>query len=112
MRYMREIKLAHKAFKVIATVKSLHGLGGEETGGKGPCQYYRPGDQIVFDKWEIKGTICYGALASMMYKICALRLGLDYPWHKKGMADHLCPDPQRPVVFELRRIEEEPSKPP
>ena len=107
---MKEIEPPYKAYKVVATVKSVHGLGGEETGGKGPCQYYRPGDQIVFDKSEIKGTVCYGAIASMMYKICALRLGLDYPWHKKGLADHLCPDPQRPVVFELRRVEEESSK--
>jgi uncharacterized repeat protein (TIGR04076 family) len=110
--YVKEIKSPHTAYKVVATVKSVHGLKGEETGGKGPCQYYRPGDQIVFDKSEIKGTICYGAVASMMYKICALRLGFDYPWHKKGLADHLCPDPQRPVVFELRRIEEDSTEPP
>ena len=51
---MKEINSPHTAYKVVATVKSVHGLKGEETGGKGPCQYYRLGDQIVFDKSEIK----------------------------------------------------------
>ena len=57
---MKEAKSPHTAYKLVATVKSFHGLKEEETGGKGPCQYYRPGDQIVFDKSEIKGTICTG----------------------------------------------------
>lgn len=85
-------------------------LKGEDYGGKGPREIYRPEDELIFDKFEIKGKVCYGVLASMMYKVWAMRLGLDPPYAKPSFSDHVCPDTKRPVIFELRRIEDNCSK--
>lgn len=103
---MTNKKIQQDAFRIVAKVKYVTGLKGEDTGGKGPCPWYKPGDEIVFDHTTIKGNMCYSAVASMMYKILPMRFGLDYPWHKsKGVAEHVCPDPDRPVIFEIRREE-------
>lgn len=103
---MKKIELPpYKTYRVIATVKSVAGLKGEDTAGKGPCRYFVPGDKIVFDEGKIEGTICYSALASMMCKILSMRLGFDFPWAKSGVVEQACPDAARPVVFELRRTE-------
>lgn len=99
---MRKIKWPYNTYKVVARVKSVHGLKGEDTRGKGPCRYYRPGDEIIFDRAGIKGIVCYSALASMMYKIVWMRLGFKAPWMKEGVSEHTCPDAGRPVIFELR----------
>jgi uncharacterized repeat protein (TIGR04076 family) len=90
---------------VVARVKSVHGLRGEDTAGKGPCRYYVPGDRVVFKEGKIEGSICYSALASMMFKILPMRSGFDYPWSKQGVVEHACPDAARPVVFEIFREE-------
>lgn len=100
-----------KTYDVITTVKSVYGL--EETerkvlAAKGiqPCEYYRPGDKIIFYKDKIEGAVCYSALASMIYKIVALNAGVDFPWvSKNGTYLHICPDVARPVVFEIRRVD-------
>jgi uncharacterized repeat protein (TIGR04076 family) len=96
-----------KTNNVIARVKSVHGLQGEDTAGKGPCRYYAPGDRIVFKEGMVDGVICYSALASMMFKILPMRLGFDYPWSKQGIVEHACPDAARPVIFEIFREEVE-----
>ena len=104
---MEEDEFPHKAYKLIARVKSVHGLRKEDKCEKGPCEIYRPGDEIILDKFEIKGKICYAALASMMYKVWAMRLGFDPPWAPKpGLSIHMCPDAARPVIFEIIRVEE------
>ena len=100
-------KLPYRVYRVVAKVKSVHRLRGEDTCGKGPCEIYKPGDKMVFEKCEIRGKICSGVLASMMYKVWAMRLGLDPPYAKPGVSDHICPDTNRPVIFELRRVEDE-----
>jgi len=46
----------------------------------------------------------------MMYKVWEMRLGLDPPYAKPSFSDHVCPDTKRPVIFELRRIEDNCSK--
>ena len=98
-------KPPYKTYNVIATVKTVHGFKGEDTEGKGPCRYYVPGDKLVFKEGEIEGTICYSALATMMYKILPMRSGFDFPWAKDGVIEHACPDAARPVVFEIKRVE-------
>jgi uncharacterized repeat protein (TIGR04076 family) len=93
----------HRRYKVVVTVKSVSGVNGEKTGNMRPCEYYRPGDQMVFEESKIEGSICYTALASMMYKIVPLHYGMDYPFGKDGKYIHICPDAKRPVVFEIER---------
>ncbi len=95
----------YKTYNVEAVVKSVHGLQGEDTAGKGPCRYYKPGDKLVFKEGEIDGVICYSALASMMYKVLPMRAGFDFPWNKEGIVEHACPDAARPVVFKMRRVD-------
>jgi uncharacterized repeat protein (TIGR04076 family) len=95
----------YKINNVIARVKSVHGLNGEDTADKGPCRYYRPGDKLIFKEGKIEGVICYSALATMMYKVMAMRIGVDFPWNKNGIVEHACPDAARPVVFEMYREE-------
>ncbi len=103
---MRIIEKPHfKINNVIARVKSVHGLKGEDTAGKGPCRYYRPGDKIVYKEGEIEGVICYSALATMMHKVLPMRTGFDFPWNKNNIVEHACPDAARPVVFEMFREE-------
>jgi uncharacterized repeat protein (TIGR04076 family) len=97
----------YKTYDVEAEVKSVHGLNGEDTAGKGPCRYYRPGDKMIFKEGRIEGAICYSALATMLYKIMPMRVGFDYPWAKDGIVEHACPDAARPVVFKIRRVEPE-----
>ncbi len=94
-----------KIFPVIARVKSVYGLQGEDIGGKAPCKFYKPGDKLIFNEEEIVGKICYVALECMMHAILPMRVGLDYPWVKEGIAEIACPDAARPVVFELFRDE-------
>lgn len=109
----RKLEKPHfKVSNVVARVKSVHGLTGEDTAGKGPCRYYRPGDKIIFKEGEIDGFICYSALATMMYKVVPMRTGYDYPWNKDGVLEHACPDAARPVVFEIYReeVDEEDSE--
>jgi len=98
-------KLPYKIYNVVARVKSVHGLKGEDTAGKGPCRYYKPKDKLVFKEREIEGAICYSALATMMYKVLPMRAGFDSPWAKNGIVEHACPDAARPVVFEMYREE-------
>ena len=95
----------YKIFHVVAEVKSVHGLAGEDTAGKGPCRYYKPGDKLVFKEGKIDGVICYSALTTMMYKVMAMRAGFDFPWNKEGVVEHACPDAARPVVFRMYREE-------
>jgi len=97
----------YKTYNVVAVVKSVHGLDGQDTGGKGPCRYYRPGDKLTFKEGRIEGAICYSALASMMYKVLPMRCGFDFPWAKNGVVEHACPDAARPVVFLMSRAEDD-----
>lgn len=95
----------YKIYNVEVEVKSVHGLNGEDTGGKGPCRYYKPGDKLVFKEGVIEGTICYSALSTLLYKVLPMRAGFDFPWAKDGVIENACPDAARPVVFRIRRIE-------
>jgi len=63
------------------------------------------GDKIFFDGRSITGDICYSALMTLLPKIYAMRYGVEFPWSKDGdTIFNACPDPENPVVFEIRRI--------
>lgn len=63
----------------------------------------------VGDKWKVKihtpGGICIAAYEVMESNINVLKFGGAYPWNKeKDITRVVCPDPENPVVFELRRV--------
>jgi uncharacterized repeat protein (TIGR04076 family) len=75
---------------------------------KGKCEFgHKVGDKIVFDGRSVRGEICYSALMVLLPKIFAMRYGMEFPWAKdKDVICNACPDPENPVVFEIRRIRE------
>ena len=75
---------------------------------KGICAFgHKVGDKIIFDGKSIKGNICYSALMTLLPKIYAMRYGAEFPWaENKDIIHNACPDPENPVVFEIRRIRE------
>ena len=83
-------------YKVIARVISV----------KGECGFdHKPGDEIVFDGETVNGRICMAALDSLLPKVYAFRYGAEFPWlEDKNVTTHACPDPDNPVVFEIRRV--------
>ena len=67
---------------------------------------HKVGDRIVFDGKSIKGDICYSALTVLLPKVFAMRYGVEFPWAEdKNVIVNACPDPENPVVFEIRRVE-------
>ena len=63
----------------------------------------------VGDKWMVKvhtpGGICISAYEAMESNINVLKFGGSYPWsQEKDVTRAVCPDPENPVIFELRRI--------
>ena len=73
---------------------------------KGKCAFgHKVGDKIVFDGKSVKGNICYSALMVLLPKVYAMQYGVEYPWaENKDTICNACPDPENPVVFEIRRI--------
>lgn len=75
----------------------------------GTCHFgdkgHKVGDKIYFDGEKIGGPICYSALTVLLPKIYAMRYGAEFPWaENKDVIYNACPDPENPVVFEIRRI--------
>jgi len=84
--------------RIVVSVKEVNG-----------CEVHQPGDQVVFDCVgeacvRIRGTICLGALTSLMPKVYAFHNGARFRWtDEDDVVVHACPDPKTPVVFEVRR---------
>jgi uncharacterized repeat protein (TIGR04076 family) len=84
--------------KIIVSVLESHG-----------CSVHQPGDQFVFDCVgdacvKVEGTICLGALTSLLPKVYAFHNGARFRWAEEDDAViHACPDPKTPVIFEVRR---------
>ena len=63
----------------------------------------------VGDKWTVEnhtpGGICLSAYPIMEPSIQVLKYGGSFPWSEDpDVSGAVCPDPQNPVVFRLRRI--------
>ena len=73
---------------------------------KGKCIFgYKKGDKIHFNGKTIKGKTCYSALMTNLPKVYAMRYGAEFPWAKnKDVIINACPDPENPVLFEIKRI--------
>ena len=78
----------------------------KETDG---CKMHKPGDELVFEcvgqgLVRINGTVCLGALTSLMPKVYAFHNGARFRWaDEDDVVVHACPDPKTPTVFEVRR---------
>jgi uncharacterized repeat protein (TIGR04076 family) len=64
----------------------------------------------VGDRWLIHDTtpggICLSAYPVMEGSIEVLKYGGSYPWSKEpDISASVCPDPENPVVFQLKRIQ-------
>ena len=84
--------------RIVVTVKESHG-----------CRVHRVGEQFVFECdrgpcVSVRGTMCLGALTSLMPKVYAFHNGARFSWAEEDDAvTHACPDAKTPVVFEVRR---------
>jgi len=82
-------------FDIIAKVISQEGYCGAG---------YKVGDEIRFCGHSVEGKTCIIALYSMLPRVFALKYGAEFPWAMDNDASHhACPDPNNPVVFEIRR---------
>jgi len=74
---------------------------------KGTCaEGHKVGDQWVVDYKTPEG-LCIFAFSSLLTSLMPLMFGGSFPWEKDpDMTTAVCPDPDNPVVFELRRLRE------
>ena len=81
--------------KIVARIISL----------KGRCEAgHKVGDEFVIGQTASDG-ICSWALNTLFPCAEVLQFGGSFPWEKDpGKARVACPDPDNPVVFELRRV--------
>ncbi len=73
------------------------------TSQKGTCAAgHRAGDEFVIGQQTTAG-LCSWAFYSLFPFAEVLQFGGSFPWEDEGKATVACPDPDNPVVFELRR---------
>lgn len=84
-------------YKVLATIIEIR--------GEGKCSYgHQVGDSFEFGPCT-PGGLCQYAYDSMRSAVATLLYGGQFPWMKNSdVTTWCCPDPDRTVVFELRRI--------
>jgi len=99
------LELVQEGRQAMRTVKRIR-VAVKEVNG---CSVHKLGDEVVFDcvgeaSVTLSGTICLGALTSLMPKVYALHNGARFRWAQEDDAVvHACPDPKTPTVFEVRR---------
>ncbi len=83
--------------KVVATVVEIR--------GEGRCSYgHRVGDTFEFTEFT-PGGLCRFAYGSLQAAVATLLYGGRFPWAGEDEPTRwACPDPDRPVIFELRRV--------
>jgi uncharacterized repeat protein (TIGR04076 family) len=74
---------------------------------KGTCEAgHKVGDEWVVGDTTPEG-ICLYAFGSLLPFITPLMFGCAFPWEKDpDKTTVACPDPDNPVVFEIRRLPE------
>ena len=84
-------------YKVVAKIIEIR--------GEGTCSYgHQVGDKFEFDQFT-PGGLCQFAADSLRSAVATLLYGGTFPWLNEGdISTWACPDPDRPVIFELRRI--------
>ena len=95
---MARIEKKRPAKRIVVTVTEVNG-----------CDVHKPGDQVIFEcvgkaPVKLSGTICLGALTSLMPKVYAFHNGARFRWADEDhTVVHACPDPKTPVTFEVKR---------
>jgi len=81
-----------------------HEIIAEVISQKGSCEAgHKVGDRFVIGQ-ATPGGLCSWAFYSLFPFAEVLQFGGSLPWEKDGeKATVACPDPDNPVVFELRR---------
>lgn len=83
-------------FKVMATITEIR--------GEGVCHLgHKAGDSFEFGPLAPSG-LCHFAQAALQPAVSILMYGGDFPWAGGRPTRWACPDPERPVVFELTRV--------
>lgn len=84
-------------YKVIATIVEIRGTG--------KCSYgHQVGDRFGFSE-RSPGGLCQFAYDSLRSAVAALLYGGQFPWADNSEVSRwACPDPDTPVIFELRRV--------
>ena len=72
---------------------------------KGTCGMgHKVGDEWIVD-WKTPEGICLGAFNGLSLSLQVLMYGGSFPWEKDpDRTTVACPDPDNPVVFEIRRV--------
>jgi uncharacterized repeat protein (TIGR04076 family) len=75
---------------------------------KGSCEAgHKVGDQWLVGE-KTPGGICLFAFSSLFPFITPLMYGGAFPWEKDpDKTTVACPDPDNPVVFEIRRVRDQ-----
>lgn len=84
-------------YKVVAKIVDIR--------GEGKCSYgHKVGDTFEFTGYT-PGGLCQFAYDSLRSAVAALLYGGSFPWMEdSNVTTWACPDPDRPVIFELTRI--------
>jgi uncharacterized repeat protein (TIGR04076 family) len=75
---------------------------------KGVCESgHNVGDEFLIDPVKTPAGMCPWAFCTLFPFAEPLQFGGAFPWEKDhSKACVVCPDPDNPVVFELRRIDD------
>jgi uncharacterized repeat protein (TIGR04076 family) len=74
---------------------------------KGTCEAgHKVGDEFVIEPMKTPPGMCPWAFYTLFPFAGTLQFGGTFPWGKDpDKTTVACPDPDNPVVFELRRVE-------
>jgi uncharacterized repeat protein (TIGR04076 family) len=75
---------------------------------KGTCTTnHKVGDEFTFG-YTVPSGLCQAAFYTLFPFAHVLQFGGSFPWEKDpDKTTVVCPDPENPVVFELRRVKSE-----
>ncbi len=73
---------------------------------KNECpQGFKKGDSWLIEDGKTPGGMCAGAYNSVAPAVRLFRLGGEHPWDSdKDVTYVSCPDPERILIYEVRRL--------
>lgn len=85
---------------------NLHTATARVVSQEGTCEAgHRVGDEFPVGELTPPG-VCSFAYCALFPQAMALMAGGSFPWEPdRGRAHIACPDPDNPVVFEVRRLD-------
>ena len=69
------------------------------------CNYVQD-DSWVFDGATLPGGICIGAMSALLPWITCIKYDASMPWTERGRINVCCTDPDHPVTFEIKLLDE------